>query len=180
MGAESLQRATFAGGCFWCLEAVFEQVRGVSRVASGYTGGTLADPDYEAVCSGETGHAEAVQIDFDPEQVSYEELLALFFSIHDPTTPGRQDNDIGSQYRSAIYFHDAGQRQQAEKMIAELEAMHVWRDSVITELAQAQTFYPAEDYHQHFFANHPEQGYCRAVIAPKLTKFRQHFSKLAR
>lgn len=180
METETLQLATFAGGCFWCLEAVFEQVRGVARVVSGYTGGELADPTYDAVCSGDSGHAEAVQIAFDPAQVSYEELLALFFSIHDPTTPNRQGNDIGSQYRSAIYFHDDSQRQQAEKMIAGLEAMHIWPDPVVTERVEAPTFYPAEDYHQHFYANHPEQGYCRAIISPKLAKFRQHFGKLAK
>ena len=180
METDALQQATFAGGCFWCLEAVFEQVRGVTQVVSGYTGGELPDPTYDAVCNGDSGHAEAVQITFDPAEVSYKELLALFFSIHDPTTLNRQGNDIGSQYRSAIYFHDDSQRQQAEKMIAGLEQMQIWRERIVTELKAAQTFHPAENYHQHFYANHPEQGYCRAVITPKLAKFRQHFGKLVK
>lgn len=180
MGNRARQIATFAGGCFWCLEAVFEQVRGVESVVSGYTGGRLPNPGYEAVCGGDTGHAEAVQITFDPEQVSFEELLALFFSMHDPTTLNRQGNDIGTQYRSAIFYHGAGQRQQAEKMIAGLDGMGIWPDRIITELAEAQAFYPAEEYHQHFYVQHPEQGYCRLIIAPKLAKFREHFGKLVK
>jgi len=174
------QTATLAGGCFWCLEAVFEQVRGVERVVSGYTGGRLPDPGYEAVCSGETGHAEAVQITFDAEQVSFEELLALFFSIHDPTTLNRQGNDIGSQYRSAVFYHDEAQRRQADKMIAGLNGMGIWRDPIVTELVAAQPFYPAEEYHQHFYARHPEQGYCQVIISPKLAKFREHFGRLVK
>jgi peptide-methionine (S)-S-oxide reductase len=180
MENKSRQTATLAGGCFWCLEAVFEQVRGVERVVSGYTGGQLSNPGYEEVCSGETGHAEAVQITFDPEQVSFEELLALFFSMHDPTTPNRQGNDIGTQYRSAVFYHSEGQRQQAKKMIAGLNGMGIWHDRIVTELVAAPTFYPAEEYHQHFFASHPEQGYCRVIIAPKLAQFRAHFGKLVK
>lgn len=180
MTTEPLQTATLAGGCFWCLEAVFEQVRGVERVVSGYTGGQLDNPSYEAVCGGETGHAEAVQLSFNPARVSYEELLALFFSIHDPTTPNRQGNDVGSQYRSAIFFHNPAQLQEARKMIAGLDAMHIWRSPIVTELAEAQVFYPAETFHQHFYARHPEQGYCQAVIAPKLAKFRVHFTRLVK
>lgn len=172
------QTATLAGGCFWCLEAVYEQVRGVESVVSGYTGGHVPDPGYEAVCGGDTGHAEAVQITFDPEQVSYEELLALFFSMHDPTTLNRQGNDIGTQYRSAIFYHGDGQRRQAEKMIAGLDGMGIWRDRILTELVAAQPFYPAEEYHQHFYARHPGQGYCQVIIAPKLAKFRANFGKL--
>lgn len=175
-----MQAATLAGGCFWCLEAVFEQVRGVESVVSGYTGGTVPNPGYEAVCGGKTGHAEAVRISFDAAQVSYEELLAIFFSIHDPTTPNRQGNDIGSQYRSAIFYHGDAQRMEAERTIAGLDEMRIWPSSIITEVAPAQAFYPAEEYHQHFFARHPEQGYCRITIAPKLAKFREYFTKLAK
>lgn len=174
------QVATFAGGCFWCLEAVFEQVRGVGRVVSGYTGGESPHPDYEAVCSGETGHAEAVQIAFDAAQVSYEELLAIFFSIHDPTTRNRQGNDIGSQYRTAIFYHNDAQRREAEKMIAGLDEMHIWPAPIVTEVATAQVFYPAEEYHQHFFAAHPEHGYCQITIAPKLIKFQKYFTRLVK
>lgn len=174
------QVATFAGGCFWCLEAVFAQVRGVESVVSGYTGGTLADPDYEAVCAGNTGHAEAVQITFDPTQVSYEELLALFFSMHNPTTRNRQGNDIGPQYRSAVFFHDDAQRREIAKMIAGLSEMNIWRDPIVTEVAQAQVFYPAEAYHQHFYEKHPEQGYCQATIAPKIAKFRTYFKRMVK
>jgi peptide-methionine (S)-S-oxide reductase len=172
--------ATLAGGCFWCLEAVYEQVRGVDSVVSGYTGGTLPNPDYEAVCAGDTGHAEAVEITYDPSQVSFEELLALFFSIHNPTTRNRQGNDIGPQYRSAIFFHDDAQRAEAEKMIAGLNDMHIWREPIVTEVTRAQVFYPAEDYHQHFYEKHPDQGYCQANIAPKVAKLRSYFSRMAR
>ncbi len=180
MGNKARQIATFAGGCFWCLEAIFEQVRGVEQVVSGYTGGRLPDPGYEAVCGGNTGHAEAVQITYDPVQVSFEELLALFFSMHDPTTLNRQGNDVGTQYRSAIFYHGEGQRQQAEKMIAGLDGMGIWPGRIVTELVEAQTFYPAEEYHQHFYVRHPQQGYCQVIIAPKLAKFREHFGKLVK
>ncbi len=180
MNDKAKQVATFAGGCFWCLEAVYEQIRGVESVVSGYTGGALPNPGYEAVCRGDTGHAEAVEITFDPQQVSYEELLAVLFSIHDPTTLNRQGNDIGSQYRSAVYVHDAAQRAEAEKMIAGLGEMKIWRDPIVTEVTPAQAFYPAEEYHQHFYANHPEQGYCQAVIAPKVAKLRGYFTRLVK
>ena len=166
------QFATFAGGCFWCLEAVFEHLPGVQEVVSGYTGGDLADPDYDAVCSGRSGHAEAVRIEFDPARTSYEELLRIFFAIHDPTTLNRQGNDVGSQYRSAIYWHDPGQREMALNMIAALEAEHVWPDPIVTEIVEAGRFYPAEAWHQHYFARNPEQGYCQFVIAPKLARLR--------
>jgi peptide-methionine (S)-S-oxide reductase len=170
------QTATFAGGCFWCLEAVFEQMLGVERVVSGYIDGQVPNPSYEAVCSGNTGHAEAVQITFNPGQVTYGELLAVFFSIHDPTTLNRQGNDVGTQYRSAIYYHSEEQRAEAAEIMVELRRQHVFPDPLVTELVAAPTFYPAEDYHQHYFANHPEQGYCQFVVAPKVAKFRQHFS----
>lgn len=170
------QIATLAGGCFWCLEAVFEQMRGVEKVVSGYIAGENPNPTYEAVCSGTTGHAEAVQITFDPSQVSYGELLAVFFSIHDPTTLNRQGNDRGTQYRSAIYFHNEDQRAQAAEFFDELKRQKVYPDPLVTELVAASEFYPAEDYHQHYFANHPNQGYCQLVVAPKVLKFKTHFS----
>jgi peptide-methionine (S)-S-oxide reductase len=170
------QVATLAGGCFWCLEAVFEQVPGVTRVVSGYIGGTLENPDYEAVCSGQTGHAEAVRIEFDPGRISFGQLLGIFFSIHDPTTPNRQGNDIGTQYRSAIFCHDEPQRAEAEEIIASLDERHIWPAPIVTEVAPATEFYPAEEYHQHYYAQHPEQGYCQFVIAPKLAKFQELFS----
>lgn len=180
MNDEKLRIATLAGGCFWCLEAVFEQVRGVARVISGYIGGTLPNPGYEAVCGGQTGHAEAVQITFDPGQITYEELLAIFFSIHDPTTLNRQGNDIGTQYRSAIYYHDEAQRKEAEEMIAELNRKHIWSAPIVTEVVAAPVWYPAEEYHRQYFKRHPEQGYCQFVIAPKLVKFREYFAKLSK
>jgi len=170
------QIATLAGGCFWCLEAVYEHMRGVDKVVSGYIAGEQPNPSYEAVCTGETGHAEAVQITFDPAQVSYGELLAVFFSIHDPTTLNRQGNDQGTQYRSAIYYHSEEQRAQAAEFFVELRKQHVFPNPLVTELVAATTFYPAEDYHQHYFANHPTQGYCQYVVAPKLAKFKAHFA----
>jgi peptide-methionine (S)-S-oxide reductase len=175
MAQAELQTATLAGGCFWCLEAVFEQMRGVESVVSGYIGGTLPAPDYRAVCSGTSGHAEAVQIVFDTRQTSFGELLAVFFSIHDPTTRNRQDNDIGTQYRSAIFYHSEAQRAEAAALIAEMEEKHIWPAPIVTEVVAAPIFYPAEDYHQHYFARHPEQGYCQFVVAPKLEKFHTHF-----
>jgi peptide-methionine (S)-S-oxide reductase len=169
------QIATLAGGCFWCLEAVFEQMRGVERVVSGYIDGEAPNPSYEAVCTGNTGHAEAVQITFDPAQVSYGELLSVFFTIHDPTTLNRQGNDKGTQYRSAIYFHNEDQRAEAAELMVELKKQHIFQDPLVTELVSAPTFYPAEEYHQHYYASHPNQGYCQYVVAPKLAKFKQHF-----
>lgn len=170
------QIATLAGGCFWCLEAVFEQVRGVDRVVSGYTGGTQSNPSYEEVCSGRTGHAEAVQITYDPAVISFADLLEVFFSIHDPTTLNRQGNDVGTQYRSAIFYHGEEQRSQAQAMIKSLDAEHIWPAPIVTELVAAPPFYPAENYHQHYYARNPNQAYCQFVIAPKLTKFRKLFA----
>lgn len=170
------QIATLAGGCFWCLEAVFEQMRGVEKVVSGYIAGEKPNPTYEAVCSGTTGHAEAVQITFDPAQVGYGELLAVFFSIHDPTTLNRQGNDQGTQYRSAIYFHNEDQRAQVAEFLDELKRQKVFPNPLVTELVAVSEFFPAEDYHQHYFANHPTQGYCQFVVAPKVTKFKEHFA----
>jgi peptide-methionine (S)-S-oxide reductase len=170
------QTATLAGGCFWCLEAVYEQVPGVERIIPGYIGGTTVNPGYEAVCSGKTGHAEAVQITFDPQRISFVRLLEIFFSIHDPTTLNRQGNDIGTQYRSAIFYHSGEQQAEAAAMIADLNDRHHWPSPIVTELQPATTFYEAEDYHHHYFAKHPEQGYCQFVIAPKLEKFHEIFT----
>lgn len=170
------QIATFAGGCFWCLEAVFEQMLGVEQVVSGYIAGDKPNPTYEEVCTGTTGHAEAVQVTFNPGQVTYGELLAVFFVIHDPTTLNRQGNDVGTQYRSAIYYHNEDQRAEAAELMAELRRQNVFQQPLVTELVAATTFYQAEAYHQHYFANHPTQGYCQFVVAPKVMKFKQHFS----
>ncbi|NWG87847.1 MAG: peptide-methionine (S)-S-oxide reductase MsrA [Hydrogenophilaceae bacterium] len=169
------ETATLAGGCFWCLEAVYEQLQGVLNVESGYMGGALEQPTYEAVCSGETGHAEVVQLRFDPAVISYREILEVFFVIHDPTTLNRQGNDRGSQYRSAIYYHSPEQAAQARAIIEELTAGQVYAQPIVTEVTAAQTFWKAEGYHQHYYRNHPGQGYCMAVIAPKLAKFRAKF-----
>ena len=169
--------ATLAGGCFWCLEAVFLRLRGVHRVESGYAGGHVENPNYRAVCSGTTGHAEVVQIEFDPEEISYRELLEVFFAIHDPTTLNRQGADVGTQYRSAIFYHDQAQQQTAERTIAELEEQKIWDDPVVTEIVPLERFYPAEDYHREYYDRNPEQGYCQVVISPKVAKLRQKFAE---
>jgi peptide-methionine (S)-S-oxide reductase len=175
--AASSEVATLAGGCFWCLEAVFKEVAGVRNVVSGYTGGSTVNPTYEQVCSGKTGHAEAVQIRFDPLNISYREILEIFFSIHDPTTLNRQGADVGTQYRSAIFYHGEQQQIIAEELIAELNTAQLWNKPIVTQIVPLHTFYPAEDYHQGYFTQHPEQGYCQTVISPKLNKFRQQWSK---
>ncbi|HEX8456753.1 MAG TPA: peptide-methionine (S)-S-oxide reductase MsrA [Pyrinomonadaceae bacterium] len=167
--------ATLAGGCFWCLEAVYADLRGVARVVSGYSGGHAEHPTYREVCDGTTGHAEVVQITFDPEVVSYRELLEVFFTIHDPTTLNRQGGDVGTQYRSAIFHHTPAQRETAAEVIAELDAAGIWDAPIVTELVPFEIFYPAEDYHQEYFQNNPNQPYCRAVVAPKVSKFRQKY-----
>lgn len=173
--------ATLAGGCFWCLEAVFDQLRGVESVESGYAGGRIPNPSYEAVCSGTTGHAEVVQITFDPAQVSFRELLEVFFTIHDPTTLNRQGADVGTQYRSAIFTHNDEQAQTAREVIRDLEAEGVWESPIVTQVEPITDFYPAETYHQEYFARNPRQGYCQIVIAPKVAHFRsQYLSKLKR
>jgi len=172
----ALETATLAGGCFWCLEAVYDQVKGVKDVVSGYTGGHVANPTYERVCSGKTGHAEAVQITFDPEQISYRELLEIFFSIHDPTTLNRQGADVGTQYRSAIFYHSEEQRQIAQQLVRELTEQKVFRDPIVTEIVPATIFYPAEDYHQEYFVRNPYQPYCQFVVAPKVAKFQKLFA----
>ena len=174
--ARPLELATLGGGCFWCLEAVFELTRGVERVVSGYAGGDEPDPTYEQVCAGVTGHAEVVQVRFDPEELPYRELLRIFFAIHDPTTRDRQGPDVGPQYRSIILWHDEAQRRAAEEVVAELEAARLWDAPIVTELAPLTRFYPAEGYHHRYFARHGRQPYCQIVVAPKVAKFRQQFA----
>ena len=167
--------ATLAGGCFWCLEAVFDDLRGVESVESGYMGGKTANPTYEEVCSGRTGHAEVVQVSFDPAAASFREILEVFFVIHDPTTLNRQGNGVGTQYRSAIFYHSAGQKDAAEEVIANLESARIYDDPIVTEVVPASKFYVAETYHQEYFRRNPAQPYCAYVVRPKLAKFRKHF-----
>lgn len=169
------QVATLAGGCFWCLEAVFEQLRGVTKVTSGYSGGDVPNPSYEAVCTGTTGHAEVVQVTFDPDQISFRDLLGVFFTLHDPTTLDRQGGDVGTQYRSAIFYHDDEQRRTAEDLVRELEAEHVFDDPIVTQVEPLRAFYPAEEYHREYYRRNPNQPYCRAVIAPKVAKLRSKY-----
>ena len=171
-----LAKATFAGGCFWCTEAVYAQIKGVQSVTSGYIGGKNPNPTYQQVCTGQTGHAEAVEIAYDPQQVPYEKLLEVFFSTHDPTTKNRQGADVGTQYRSGVFYHDDAQKQTAEEVIAKLDAARVFPNKIVTEVTPASTFYPAEKYHQDYFANNPWSGYCRVVVAPKVAKFRKTFA----
>lgn len=171
-------KATLGGGCFWCLEAVFERVRGVEGVVSGYCGGEMIDPDYRSVCSGTTGHAEVIQVTFDPTQVSFADLLDVFFTIHDPTSKNRQGADVGTQYRSAIFYHDEDQKKVAEERIAAINDAGIWSRPIVTEVSPLPTFYPAEDYHQGYYRGNPEQGYCQAVVVPKVVKFRQKFANL--
>ena len=170
------QIATLAGGCFWCLEAVFDDLKGVESVESGYSGGHVPNPTYKQVCSDTTGHAEAVRITFDPTVIPYADLLRVFFSIHDPTTLNRQGNDVGTQYRSAIFYHDEEQKRVSEEVIREINATGIWDAPIVTEVTPLDRFYIAEDYHQEYFKKNPFQGYCRVVIAPKVTKFRHKFA----
>ena len=174
---KDMQVATLAGGCFWCLEAVFDELMGVESVESGYSGGTLQHPTYAQVCDGDTGHAEAVRVTFDPAVISYHDLLSVFFTIHDPTTLNRQGGDVGTQYRSAIFYHDAEQKQVAEQVINEITKADIWTDPIVTQVVAFDKFYMAEDYHQEYFKKNPFQGYCRAVIAPKVTKFRHIYTE---
>ena len=167
--------ATLGGGCFWCLEAVFEQLRGVEKVESGYAGGHAARPTYHAVCEGTTGHAEVVQVTFDPAVLSYRDLLGVFFTIHDPTTLNRQGADVGTQYRSAVFYHSPEQKAAAEETIRALEAEGVWDDPIVTEVVPLAEFYPAEDYHQEYYRNNTYQPYCQVVIAPKMARFRRAY-----
>ena len=169
------EAATLAGGCFWCLEAVYDELRGVERVISGYAGGSVPNPTYEQVCSGRTGHAEVVQVTFDPEVISFREILEVFFTIHDPTTLNRQGNDVGTQYRSAIFYHSPEQKATAEQVIAKLNAEHLWNAPIVTQVTPFEKFYRAEDYHQEYFEHNGNQPYCRVVVAPKVAKFRKHY-----
>lgn len=167
--------ATLAGGCFWCLEAVFDDMKGVESVESGYMGGKTASPTYEEVCSGQSGHAEVVQLTFDPSAVSFREILEVFFVIHDPTTLNRQGNDVGTQYRSAVFYHSLDQKSAAEQVIANLNSARIYDDPVVTEVAAASRFYLAEDYHQEYYRRNSGQPYCAYVVRPKVAKFRKHF-----
>ena len=169
------EKATLGGGCFWCLEAVFDDLKGVLSVESGYMGGQTLNPTYEAVCNGRTGHAEVVQITYDPAQVTFKEILEVFFVIHDPTTLNRQGNDSGTQYRSGVFYHSPQQKAEAEAVIKQLSDSKLWRDPIVTEVTAASVFYLAENYHQEYFANNPGAGYCQFVVAPKVAKFRKHF-----
>jgi peptide-methionine (S)-S-oxide reductase len=169
------ETATLAGGCFWCLEAVYDDLEGVRHVESGYAGGTVPNPSYQQVCTGTTGHAEAVQITFDPSVLSYGDLLDVFFDIHDPTTLNRQGNDIGTQYRSAIFYHSPEQKSVAEAKIRELNGARRWPDPIVTEVVPFTAFYKAEPYHQEYFVHNPFQPYCQAVVGPKVAKFRKHY-----
>ena len=174
----NFQTATLAGGCFWCLEAVYDEIKGVHSVESGYAGGHVDNPTYREVCSGTTGHAEVVQVHFDPNVVSYRDLLNVFFAIHDPTTLNRQGADVGTQYRSAIFYHDEEQKKIAEQLIRDLNAQQIWDRPIVTQVEKLDKFYMAEDYHQEYFARNPYQPYCMAVVAPKVSKFRKHFLEL--
>lgn len=169
--------ATLGGGCFWCIEAVFEELKGVTRVESGYSGGKIDNPTYREVCSGLTGHAEVVRVFFDPGIVSYKEILSVFFSVHDPTTLNRQGADVGTQYRSVIFYHDEKQKQEAEEVIQELEKQKIYQKPVVTEVTPAESFFLAEDAHQNYFENNSNQPYCQVVINPKLKKFREQFEE---
>jgi len=171
-----LEVATLAGGCFWCLEAVYTLLKGVIKSVSGYSGGAIPDPSYREVCSGTTGHAEVVQVTFDPQQISYQDLLEIFLTIHDPTTLNRQGNDVGTQYRSAIFYHNSEQKAIAEQVIKEVEAESIWERPIVTEVVPFTAFYPAEEYHQDYFKRNPAQPYCQVIIAPKVAKFRQKYT----
>jgi len=173
---EKFQTITLGGGCFWCVEAVFDDLQGVEDVVSGYMGGATVNPTYEDICGGRTGHAEVIQVKFDPAVISFRDVLEVFFAVHNPTTLNRQGNDVGTQYRSAIFYHTADQKQIAEQVIAAVGNGQVWDDPIVTEVVPAMTFYPAEEYHQEFFRRNPHQGYCMAVVSPKVSKFRQKFT----
>lgn len=181
-GAEEpkLAKATLAGGCFWCTEAVYAEIKGVKGVTSGYIGGSVPNPTYKDVCTGQTGHAEAIEIEYDPAVVPFEKLLEVFFATHDPTTLNRQGADVGTQYRSGIFYHDDEQKRIAEEVIAKLDAAQVFPRKIVTEVTKATVFYPAEDYHQDYFANNPFQPYCQAVAAPKVDKVRKVFKDLVK
>lgn len=176
MNPSQLQTATFGGGCFWCTEAVFQQLRGVERVISGYEGGSIENPTYEQVCTGQTGHAEVIRIEFDPDVIPFDDLLRVFFLTHDPTTLNRQGADVGTQYRSVVFYHDDAQQDAANDLIDELNTSGEYSSAIVTLVEPAATFYEAETYHQDFFTRNPAQGYCNAVIPPKLKKLREKYS----
>jgi peptide-methionine (S)-S-oxide reductase len=173
-----LEVATLGGGCFWCLDPIFKDLKGVVNVVVGYAGGSVKDPSYRMVCTGTTGHAESLQVTFDPQILSYKELLKIFFSFHDPTTLNRQGADVGTQYRSVIFYNDTTQKSIAEETIAEIDKSGIWDKPIVTEVTPFEAFYPAEEYHQDYFKNNPMQGYCRIVIAPKVTKFRKYYEDM--
>ena len=175
INGNELETATLAAGCFWCVEAVFDDLKGVEDVVSGYSGGHKHNPTYREVCSGTTGHAEVIQIEFDPNVISFKEIVQVFFTVHDPTTLNRQGNDIGPQYRSAIFYHTDEQKRIAEEVIDEITKEEIYDDPIVTEVTPFNKFWPAENYHQEYFANNPNQPYCAAVVAPKVAKFRQKF-----
>jgi len=172
---QKIEKATLAGGCFWCLEAIYKKVKGVKEVIPGYSGGQTKSPTYEQVCSDTTGHAEAIQITFEPDVISYTEILKIFWHIHNPTTLNRQGHDIGSQYRSVIFYHNEEQKKIAEKSKKDLQDAHIWSDPIVTEIISFDEFYPAEEYHKNYFRNHPESGYCQLVVKPKVEKFKKTF-----
>lgn len=172
-----IEMATLGGGCFWCLEPVFEELVGVEKVVVGYAGGEHPSPDYKLVCSGTTGHAEVIQISYDPEAITFRQVLEIFFSVHDPTTPNRQGADVGTQYRSIVLYHDEQQKQTAEELIEALDSQEIWKNPIVTQVEPLSTFYPAEEYHQAYYRKNPGQGYCMMVVAPKLKKFRQNYAE---
>lgn len=173
---EGMEVATLGGGCFWCVEAIYEQLKGVQSAVSGYSGGTVKNPSYKEVCNGTTGHAEVVQITFNPKEISFGEILGVFFATHDPTTLNRQGADVGTQYRSVVFYHSQEQKLEAERVIKMLTNAKEYDNSIVTEVSPAATFYPAEDYHQEYFENNPNQPYCNAVVRPKVEKFRKQFA----
>ncbi|MBT0585879.1 peptide-methionine (S)-S-oxide reductase MsrA [Alteromonas oceanisediminis] len=173
----NIQQATLAGGCFWCIESAFNSVKGVQSALSGYAGGSVENPSYEAVCSGNTGHAEVVRVNFDADVISFRSILEIFFALHNPTQLGRQGNDVGSQYRSAVFYHSEEQKEAAETIIAEIEAQQIWSDPVVTEVVPLNNYYEAEAYHQDYFSNNPQNTYCNMVVAPKLAKFKKTFAQ---
>jgi peptide-methionine (S)-S-oxide reductase len=175
MNQEAVDITTLGGGCFWCTEAVFRELKGVVKVESGYSGGTVANPSYEQVCTGKTGHAEVVQITFDPTKITFKELLQIFFTVHDPTTLNRQGGDVGTQYRSVIFYHNNNQKAAAEQAIKEIGAAKIWDGPIVTQVEPFKVFYKAEGYHQEYFEHNPGQQYCQIVIAPKVRKFREHY-----
>ncbi len=176
----NIQSATLAGGCFWCIESAFNSVQGVQKAISGYAGGHLDSPTYEQVCKGDTGHAEVVRVNFDADNISYREILEIFFALHNPTQLNRQGNDVGSQYRSAVFYHNAEQQHAAEAIIAEMTAEQVWPDPIVTEVTALSNYFDAEDYHQDYFKNNPQNQYCAMVVAPKLAKFKKTFAQRLR